>query len=501
MSICLLLPAAAVSCSKSEQLNSLVILHTNDTHASLDDIGRRATLVAQIREESGRDNVLLLDAGDVFTGSLYFNTSHGLADLWFMEYMGYDAMTVGNHEFDKGSQMLADFIDEADFPVMCANFDFSNESTLNGKLPAWTIVEKDGQKYGIIGATSEDTNELSSPSRNIIINDASTAVSKAVQELEQEGINKIIVLSHLGWTADLELAAEVADIDIIVGGHSHTVPEEYPTVIEQSGHPVLGVQAGSHGEYLGELNVQFDKKGIVRNWDNSRLIPIDDSISVDAVCQEKLNEFSQPIEALMNIQVGSTLVDLDGEAAHVRGQETNLGNLVADAMLDQAGSKGATLAVINGGAIRASIPAGDISFGHIFEVRPFGNYLVVIEISGQQIQEALENGVSQVEKTAGRFPQVAGLRYCWDPQAAPGSRIVSIDVLEDGDYQPLDPAALYKVATVDFLVSGGDGYTAFTAYSNLYNTGLMDYEVLENYIGTHSPVAPAVEGRITQTTN
>jgi 5'-nucleotidase / UDP-sugar diphosphatase len=486
------------ACKTTGHSSELTILHTNDTHASLDNIGRRATLVKQVRDEVGKEDVMLLDGGDVFTGSLYFTMFKGQADLWFMQYLGYEAMCLGNHEFDKGPQILADFVSKADFPLVCANFDFSKEPALAGKIKPWTIIKKNNEQYGVIGLTSSDTNELSIPGDNIIINDCTQAAQKAVDALKKQGINKIIVLSHIGWQNDLDLARQVQDIDVIVGAHTHTVPDVYPTLVNASSAPTLVVQAGSQGKYLGRLNIDFDSKGVVKNWDNSRLITVDDKIEADPVCAAKLAEYKKPIQELLGTIIGQTQVDLDGDRNRVRSQETNLGNLTADAMLNQTRSLNASIAIINGGNIRTSVPSGDFSMGQVVEILPFGNYLVVIDISGRQITDALENGVSQVEQGAGRFPQVAGMRYTWDSQAAVGSRIISVEIKNGDGYVPLDPSATYSLATSDFLAGGGDGYTVFEEAAKYYNSGLVDYEVLKDYIKNNSPLNPSVEGRITK---
>jgi 2',3'-cyclic-nucleotide 2'-phosphodiesterase (5'-nucleotidase family) len=495
--VLLVILGSNISCRGDSKLTNLTILHTNDTHASLNDIGRRATIVKQIRDQTGKDNVLLVDSGDVFTGSLYFTVAQGQADLWFMKYMGYDAMGLGNHEFDKGPEVLADFVDQSGFPVLCANFDFSKEKSLAGKISPWTIIQKGSEKYGIFALTIEQTNEISSPGKNIVINDAFQSAQAAIAALQKQGINKIIALSSLGWERDLHLALQVKDIDVIAGGHSNTVPEAYPAVVENSGAPTLIVQAGSQGKYLGDLILSFDEEGIIKSWDKSRLITIDDTIESDPACIEKLLEYQKPILEMMNNIIGKTLASLDGEKNHIRALETNLGNLVADAMLEKASPLGASIAIVNSGAIRSSVPAGDLSLGQVLEILPYGNYLVSIELSGQQIIGALENGVSQVDQLAGRFPQVAGLRFAWDPQSPVGDRIVSVDIKTGDSYQPLEPAVKYKIATNDFLAGGGDGYTMFVAGKAVYSR-FVDFEVLQDYIKTRSPIKAIVEGRITQ---
>ncbi|HHW42878.1 MAG TPA: CehA/McbA family metallohydrolase [Desulfotomaculum sp.] len=512
----------------------LTIMHTNDTHAHLDDdkalVARRATAIKQIRSEA--PNNLLLDAGDVFSGTLYFTQYQGQADLECMNMLGYDAMGVGNHEFDKGPQGLATFItgnyadgykEATRFPLVNANFDFSAEpalkdlartsvgeevygTSLGGSIYPAVILDVNGEKVGIFGVTTEDTAEISSPGPNIKINDALVAADSAVKTLTSKGINKIIAISHLGWDKDLALAQQVEGIDVVMGGHSHTMPDQYPTVVTDSQYhtPTLVVQAGEYGRYLGRLDVSFDSAGLITGSSGKLLdITAKDAqgnyiYPVDQAVYDRLMAYKAPLENLKNTVVGSTQVALDGERDNVRTRETNLGNLIADAMLEKGARAGAVMAITNGGGIRASIDRGDITLGEVLTVMPFGNTLVVLELTGQQVIDALENGVSQVEQKAGRFPQVAGMKFTWDPQKPAGQRIVKVEVKTANGYQPIDRSAKYLVATNNFMATGGDGYTVFKAASRVYDMGFVDYEVFKEYLQKHSPVNPQVEGRITE---
>ena len=414
-------------------------------------------------------------------GHPYYNLYKGQADLWFMEQLGYDAMCLGNHEFDDGVSTLSDFVSHASFPILCANFDFSNEAGLAQKPLPWTIIEKDGQRYGIFGLTTQETAETSSPGANIVINDPVAAAKKAVAALQAQGITKIIALTHLGWEDDLALAAQVAGIDIIVGGHTGTVPDNYPEVVSTNGATTLVVQAGDYMNYLGRLDVVFDKSGVLQSW-QGELIPVADSIQEDAIISAKLAEYKAPVSALMNDVIGQTDVLLDGETKDVRSQETNLGDMIADAVLAKAGATGATIAIVNSGGIRASIPAGDVTLGQVMQAFPYENYMVVVDVSGEQLIAALENGVSQAEETKGRFPQVSGLRFTWDPNKSAGSRITRVEIKTGNGYIPIDASASYRVVINDFMYQGGDGYTVFQQGTDYVNAGFIYYEILADYI-------------------
>ncbi len=510
------LTLAFVPAAMAEGPITVTILHTNDTHAHLESfepfkqplqggVARRYTLIEQIRAEGG--NVILLDAGDVFQGTLYFNQYQGQADLYFMNAMGYDAMCVGNHEFDSGPAVLAAFIDGAEFPVISANIDVSAEPTLAGKIPAYTVLDVAGEKIAVFGLTTEDTPILSSPGPNVIFKDPISSAEATVDELEAQGINKIIALTHLGYSRDLDLAAAVEGIDVIVGGHSHTLLGDmegaegpYPTVVTSpAGEPVLVVTAKCWGSYLGRLDVTFTAEGVVETYGGAPIF-IDESIPENPEMAAKLAEYAAPIEELKATVIGQTAVDLDGEREHVRTMETNLGNLICDAMLWRTAADNTVIAIQNGGGIRASVPAGDISLGQVLEVLPFGNTIVNFDLTGAEIVEALENGVSMVEEVKGRFPQVGGLRYAFNPDLPAGSRIISVEVWDPAQkaYVPLDLKATYRVCTNNFLYGGGDGYEVFaTKAQNVNETGLLLSDVLVEYIKAHSPVSPAVEGRIT----
>ncbi len=474
------------------------ILHINDTHAHLEDIARRATLVEKVRDEVGTDRVLMFDSGDVFMGTPYYNLSKGQADLDFMNTLGYDAMTLGNHEFDsydKTPKYLNDFILDAKFPVVCTNIDFSKVPELTGKTLPYLVIERDGQRFGIIGLLTEETVEISKPGKDVVISDTVAAARRAVAELEKKGINKIIALTHIGWDKDIELAQQVSGIDLILGGHSHTLPPVYPTVV-QTREPVLVVQAEAYDKYLGRLDISFNAQGVITKQSGA-LSKIKDA-SEDQGYAARLSKYKAPIDQLKIAIVGKTLVDLDAERAHIRTMETNFGNLVADASLSSGEMAKAGIAIVNGGAIRSSIPAGDVSLGQILEAIPFNNDIVIFDITGEQLAAALENGVSKVEAVEGRFPQIAGFRFSWDPGGQPGSRVKSVEIRTGSGFKPLDKSESYRIVTNSYLFTGGDGYTSFQKGANVQYLGYVDYDMVTEYIEKNSPVSPKVEGRITR---
>lgn len=514
---------------KEEAANGfpLTILHTNDTHANLDtvsspdNIARRVTAIKEAKANAV--NPLLVDAGDVFSGTLYFNQYLGLADLEFMNLIQYDAMTFGNHEFDKGSEVLNDFIEHAEFPFVSSNVNFSADALLTQKFknevardakdatiyPA-IIMEVDGEQVGLIGLTTEDTANIASPG-DVTFENAVQKAKDTVAMLKNEGINKIVVLSHLGYDVDVNLAKEVEGIDIIVGGHSHTKLDQ--AVVDRSdSEPKLIVQTGEKGQFLGQLEVVFDDEGVLQEW-NSSLISVDEKdsseqyvIQPDPEALQILNTKYKPgVEELKQTEVGTTEVKLNGVRADVRTKETNLGNLIADGMLDaaQAAGTNAVIALQNGGGIRESIEAGKITMGDVMTVLPFNNDLVTITLTGAEIKEAMENGVSKTPAQDGRFPHIAGMRFYYDSTKPVGSRVLRIEVKGKNGYEPIDMNKSYEVATNAFTAKGGDFYASLEKAYLEGRVNLLykpDYEVFSNYVekvGTITAKTSAVEGRIT----
>lgn len=502
----------------------LTVMHTNDTHAHLDNIARRITAIKQVRQAN--PNSLLLDAGDVFSGTLYFSEFNGLADLEFMNLAGYDAMTFGNHEFDKGTATLANFVKDAKFPFVSANVDFSKDDNLkarfnnsvssnpeDGKIYNGIVKEVNGEKIGIFGLTTAETKNISSPGKDVVFEDYIEEAEKAVEAFEAQGVNKIIALTHIGYNDgggdnDLTLAKEVEGIDVIVGGHSHDKLTE--PVVDQTGEePTIIVQANEYSKYLGTLDVEFDKNGKVIGH-AGKLIEIDKKVNNTYELQDD-PEAAQILAAKykpivlekQNTVVGQAAVDLIGGNPPARVGETNLGNLITDGMLAKAKTinPDTVIALQNGGGIRATVPAGNITLAKILEVMPFGNSLGLMRLTGAEIKEALEFSVKDAPKPFGGFLQVSGMKFTYDSRKPAGERVLTVEVNEGDNYVPLDPAKTYVVATNIFTAKGGDGYTMFAkayAEGRVSEPGYVDWEMFRDYIAAqpNQTVNPSVEGRI-----
>jgi len=507
----------------------LTILHTNDTHGRIDqisDVGsrctpadaaenrcvggvaRRATIIKQVRGEGG--NVLLLDGGDQFQGTLFYTKYKGKEASTFMNLLGYDAMAVGNHEFDDGPANLAHFIENVNFPVISANIDSSNDADLAGLIQPYTILDVDGKQIGIVGYTTEETSILSSPGNNVRFLNIERRVQAAVDMLTEKGVTIIIAVSHAGYDRDQQVGESVTGIDIIVGGHSHTLLSNtdplalgpYPTVVNSpDGSPVLVVTDYQWGINLGRLDVIFDSQGVPESWSGAP-IHLDSSVAMDPEIQALVEEYRAPLDDLQQTVVGQTTDLLDGDRASCRFGECTMGNYVADAILWSTASEGVQAVIINGGSFRSSIPKGDITLGNILEVLPFSNTIATLDLKGEDVISALENGVSRAHSAAnegtGRFPQIAGIRYTWSPNKLPGERILRVEIQNaDGSFTPIDPQGTYKIATNDFLRKGGDGYYVFLEKAkNEYDAGANLEDVVAAYTEAHVPVNPALDGRI-----
>lgn len=503
---------------------TLTLLHTNDVHSRLEPItkfdstcpadaeadacfggwARLATAIAE-RRAAAQGPLMLLDAGDQFQGSLFYTYYKGQAAAAMMNALGYDAMTVGNHEFDDGPEALRDFVDAVEFPVLLANADLSQEPLLSDSLPPSIVREIGDHKFGVIGLAPPDTHETSSPGPTVAFLDPVDAVRAQVQQLEADGVDKIIVLSHIGLGADRRVAEEVAGVDVIVGGHSHTLlsntaPDAagpYPIMIEgPDGSPTAIVQGYAYGKYLGELTVTFDGDGRVVEAKGEPIL-LDAAVAEDPEAKAQVAELAGPLNEIMQEVVGEAAAAIDGSRDACRARVCAMGVLVADAMLDRVRGQGVTIAIQNGGGVRASIDAGPITMGEVLTVLPFQNTLATFELSGADVRAALENGVGQLEQGSGRFPQVAGLRFTFEPGAAAGARVRAVEVDQEGGWAPLDDAAVYGVVTNNYLRKGGDGYSVFQQNAaNAYDYGPNLEEVVADYLAAGGPYEPYVDARI-----
>lgn len=521
--------ALALSAGAAHAEFTLDILHINDLHSRIEAINaydstcsaeekgagecfggvaRVKTMIDERRDAlTGEDaNVLVLDAGDQFQGSLFYTTYKGEAAGEFMNMIGFDAMAIGNHEFDDGPENLATFIEQVDVPLISGNTEAAEGSVLDGAYEPYVIKEFGEERVAVVSVLATDTDETSSPGDNITFRDEVEYLNGAVEEIESQGIDKIILLSHVGYARDQEIAAAVDGIDVIVGGHSHTLLSNeaenasgpYPTMVANpSGTDVPIVQAYAYSKYLGEIRVVFDDEGNVISATGEPIL-LDNSVEPDPEVAARVEELAEPIQDLMTERVSEATAPIDGSRETCRQAECEMGNLVTDAMLWRTADQGTQLAIQNGGGLRASIDEGEITMGEVFAVLPFQNTLATFEITGAGVIAALENGVSQYDEIAGRFAQVGGLKYTFDPTKPVGERILSVEVANgSGGFEPIDENDTYLVATNNYMRTGGDGYSIFEEEGeNAYDFGPGLEQVVADYLRENEPYEPYTDGRI-----
>src|SRR5699024_9885422 len=407
--------------------------------------------------------------------------------------LGIDAMVFGNHEFDlgdsdEGHQALADFVSEANFPLLGTNIDFSGDSLLGplktnesfvedakgGAIYDSIVLDVDEQKIGVFGLTTEDTEFIASPV-SVKFQDYLKSAEEAVQDFENQGINKVIAVTHLGYNSnpkvgnDLLLAEKVEGIDVIVGGHSHTEVTPPTLVNEDTENPTVIVQAGQYGKYLGTLNVTFDEEGKITDQ-SGELLEIED-VTPDLEAKEVLKTYKTQIDEINNEEIGAVATkDLlnprqndQGEGESVRANETELGNLVTDAMLAKAREKypETLIAFQNGGGIREEIDKGPITVGEVINVLPFGNDPVIAELTGQEIKDILEHSVKEAPAEHGGFLHVSGMEFYYDSTRESGDRIVAMYIKEGNNLIKINLEQKYLTTTNGFTGQGGDGFETF----------------------------------------
>ncbi|XP_060080242.1 snake venom 5'-nucleotidase-like [Ylistrum balloti] len=533
-SVCILAVCLLVNVCLSSAFN-LTVLHTNDIHARYEEtnkysgscsdnncyggLGRLKTKIEEFR--AAVPNTILLDGGDMYQGTIWFNQFGGALSGFFANFLGYDAMALGNHEFDRGISGLIPFLDNTTFPVLSSNIEDSMEPSIQGKYAKSTVLSVGGKQIGVIGYTTKDTTIISNPG-SLTFNDEITSVRAEVTRLQGQGINIIIAVGHAGYVVDKQMATEVDGLDIIVGGHSNTflytgdAPSNefpvaaYPTVITQTnGNTVLVVQDYAYGKYLGVLNVTFDDQGQITQYAGNPVL-LDSSVPKDPAAKVLLDIYRPEIIAFQNKVAGRSLVRMEGDRLVCRRQECNMGNMIADAMVyqnlrhaDSLATSRIFIALVNSGSIRSSFDQGNITFANIIEVQPFRNTLETIRLQGRHLRAALENSVSRWNTVdpSGRFLQVSGLRVTYDLKKEVGRRVVDVHALCSDctipEYLPLDDTKMYRIILSNFIVQGGDGYDVIRDNAEQEHiSGDLDSDVMTEYIQEISPLYHGLEGRI-----
>lgn len=471
------------------EYSTLTILHTNDVHGfyvegAYDGMGaaKMMTYFDQMKERFS--NVLVLDAGDATQGANLVTLSEGKTAIEIMNALGYDAMTAGNHEFDYGSEVLLENAALADFPILAANI---KTATGENFLPAYTIEEIDGLKVAIFGIATPETIYKSHPDNTVglTFEDPNTVAAEMVEELTPLA-DVIVALVHLGDEGDLtshKLAEEVEGIDVIIDGHSHS---KYENGVLVNGTLIASAETKSINVGLIQMTLKADEVVDVQAdlFTKAQSLTLSDDEEVAAL----VNEIKEKNAEIENEVVASAPFALEGTRDLVRTGETNLGNLITAALLDISG---ADVALTNGGGIRASIDAGDVTKGEVLTVLPYGNTVKVIEVTGAELIAAIENGIGSYPEASGGFPHIAGMTVEFDSTLEKGERVTKLMV---GD-SLVDETKIYKLATNDFTAAGGDGYTMFVGKPAVAEFGSMD-QVLIDYLNNVGFDAADITDRI-----
>lgn len=501
--------SAAVTAEEKADIKTVYILHTNDTHARVIgdntpgqdgkpvDSGiigyARYKAIINALKAANDDMVLVLDAGDTFHGTNFASLSKGQSVVRLLNDLGLDAMSPGNHDFNYGFDELEILKKEADFPILAANVvkEESEEKAFDGSI----MLEVGGLKIGVLGLATPETKVKSSPinTEGLEFTDEVEATKAEVEALREDGAQAIVLLSHLGLDDESEITTKtvldaVEGIDVAIDGHSHHTFEEGEVY-----NDTLITMTGYHLENVGLITLTFIDDQLAET--KAELISFMEAAQYgqDSDLLESIAAIEEENKRFTEVEVGESATVLDGEREDVRTKETNLGNLITDAML---WATNADVVITNGGGFRASVDEGMITMGELLDVLPFGNMVTVIEVTGADILAALEYGVDAYPAPAGKFPHVANIKYTIymkDDETAGIEEGVTIGG------EPIDPEATYKLATNDFMAIGGDGYTMFEGKTQLLLEGLM-VDVVRDYIlhltEDGSPLNIETDGRI-----
>ena len=477
---------------------SIIILHTNDVHGAIDGYAKAAAL-KKTYEDMGA-YVLLMDAGDFIQGDPTVSTSEGATAVELMNLAGYDVAAPGNHEFDYGYANLKALVSEADFPIVAANVLYGGKAAFNDNV---TFTAPDGTKIGVFGLDTPETATKAHPAKikgvTFLADDELFACAQEqVNELEAEGCDIIVCLGHLGiddestGNRSMDLLEEVDGIDLFIDGHSHSDLDDIAGAVGES--------CMVNDTILTSTGTKFENIGLVVISDGvmeATAIPTADiTVKPDGTVADRAAAIQKAVDDEYGAVFAKTEVELNGVKAEVRTGETNLGNLITDALVWGAAEAGTKVdaAVTNGGGIRASISKGNITKKDINTVLPFGNTLSIVKVTGAELLEALEASTYCTPETIGGFPHVSGIVFTVDTgkvydqgEQYPGSTYYGPKSIQRVSIQSVggkafDPNATYTIATNDFMAAGGDTYYAFKTASVNYDLGVPMDEVVMEYV-------------------
>jgi len=456
---------------------TLTFAHTNDTHGriveSKDVIGYPRIYTAVQDLKAKNPNTLLIDVGDTFHGLPIVNVDRGETEVKLMNELGYAYMTTGNHDYNYGFDRLMELSKMAKFEILAANVYKDGQRV----FPAYDIRDMGGVRVAFFGLATPETAYKTDPKgiEGVTFGDPIVEAKLVVAELAGK-YDVLVCLSHLGIDdssdpTSITLAKFVPQIDVIIDGHSHSTLEE---IMKKNTTKTLITSTGSYGSGLGVVDVVVgpDRKIISKT---ARTITPQNSpdLKGDPRIAAMLNDLVKAQDAVLSQVVGKTAVKLEGTREIVRTQQSNLGTLIANGMLYVTG---ADIALMNGGGIRDSIPAGDITMKQVYTVMPFGNYIQTGKFKGSELKAIIENGVGKLPAPDGRYPHFAGLTFTLDASKPAGDRVSNIMV----NGQPVDPNKDYVFTTLNFEFNGGDGYTMLVGKAQ--NDFPSDAEVFLAYL-------------------
>jgi 5'-nucleotidase len=481
-----LMPASAAAQAPAPASAQLSILQINDVYETgeVDGRGGLARVAALDRRIAAAGGTpLLVLAGDFLGSSVASTIFKGAQMVAAFNAMGLDFATLGNHEFDFGKDVLLQRMAESTFVYLVANvLDESTGRPVGGAL-AHTIRTFNGLRVGFFGVCLT-TEEISAENRRgLRFLDPLDAAGDAVAALTRDGVDVIVGITHLSFADDRRLARRFPEVAVIAGGHEH-VP------ITAAVDRTLIVKAGANAAHVARIDLRLERGGLTRQLE---MVPIDAALPDDPATAAVVREYDARLGTELDVVVATSRVPLDAGARTVRSGETNLGNLVADAIRAEAG---ADVAIVNAGSIRGDrvYPAGPLSRRTLLAMQPFGNAVAVVRVPGRTILRALNAGASQWPEAAGRFPQVSGLIFTLDARRAADDRVTDVRV----GGAPLALDRLYTLALPDYLLAGGDGYDMFGDAEIVRSpeSGALIVTALEHYVAARKEIEMGIEGRI-----
>ena len=440
------------------------------------------------QEKMGVKHSYLVHSGDAYSPSLLSSMDKGKSTVEMLNAVGVDYMVLGNHEWDFGPEITRKRVWESNFPILASNARDKDGLPIDGTVNT-AMLSIGPFRVGIIGLITTNTKVIANAGKDEFLPVLETAKVLA-KELKGQGANLIVALAHLDFIEDMELV-QSGLVDVVLSGHDHYF-------ISWDDGKTVWMDSGENSEKIGVMDIHmksYIKRGKKRfSWEADMRFVDTKNVPEDKTIASKVKEYDKFLSTELDIIIGKTKTELDSRKKTVRTGEAAIGNLIADAMRTGVD---ADIAIANGGGIRAKkiyAPGSSITRRDMLTEMPFGNVVVKLRLNGKQVWEALENGVSQVENNAGRFPQVSGLSFSYKPTAKAGSRIVSVKI----GGKPLNKSRNYTVATNNYAAGGGDGYSVFKKGKVLINASgatLLTSMVMD-YIKSKKSVSPKVEGRI-----